>query len=145
MKYRIHNAFITLLAICAIPACSTISPYDKTAYDKATGAKAEALALVDAATESYSSRAAQTEAVLLTVDKAYEYDRGRPLNGITVKLWDKLRDPNGHLFGGFVKRWKEKKSLKREYIDLKKPDISEAFDQIIQLELVKRSTTPSSN
>ena len=86
------------------------------------------------ATESYSSHKKEIEAVSLTIDKAYEYDRGRARNSETVKQWEILRDPNGHLFGGFLERWKKKDALKPDAIAIKKPDIADAFDQIIELE-----------
>ena len=136
----------TLLAFLfglLLAGCSTIATFDKVAYDKATGAKAEALTLMDKATDSYSSRAKEAEAVQLSIDKAYEYDRGRALNSITVKQWEILRDPNGHLFGGFVRRWREKGTLRPAYIEEKKSDIAEAFDQIIQLEIGKRPASTS--
>ena len=125
-----------------LAGCSFIATFDKVAYDKATGAKAEALTLMDKATDSYSSRAKEAEAVA-DIDKAYEYDRGSALNSITVKQWEILRDPNGHLFGGFVRRWREKGALRPAYIEEKKPDIAEAFDQIIQLEIGKRPASAS--
>jgi hypothetical protein len=117
-----------------LAACSTIATYDQNAYEKATGAKAEALALMEKAVGSFVSHENEIEAVSLTIDKAYEYDRGRALNFITVKQWEILRDPNRNLFGGFIRRWHEKGALSPAYINEKKPDIAEAFDQIIELE-----------
>jgi len=119
-------------------ACTTIATFDQVAYDKATGAKAEALALMDKATNSYGAHLKEIDAVSLTIDKAYEYDRGRALNSITVQQWQILRDPNRNLFGGFLRRWREKGSLRPDYIAEKKPDIAEAFDQITGLEIGKR-------
>jgi hypothetical protein len=127
-----------LVATVLLFACSTIATFDQVAYDKATGAKAEALALMDKATDSYSAHVKEIEAVSLTIDKAYEYDRGRALNTITVQLWQILRDPDRNLFGGFLRRWREKGSLRPDYIAEKKPDIAEAFDQITGLEIGKR-------
>jgi len=66
-------------------------------------------------------------------DKAYEYERGRPLNTDTIKQWDTLRDPNRDLLGGFLKEWKDGKLLP-VYVERKKAQIGTAFDQIIQLE-----------
>jgi hypothetical protein len=80
------------------------------------------------------SPGADVQSVTLTLEKAYEYDRGRAQNSITVKQWEILLDPNRNLFGGFIRRWREKGSLRPAYIAEKKPDIAEAFDQIIQLE-----------
>src|SRR6267378_3355215 len=127
-----------LVATTFLFACSTIATFDQVAYDKATGAKAEALALMDKATDSYSAHVKEIEAVSLTIDKAYEYDRGRALNTVTVQLWQILRDPDRNLFGGFLRRWREKGSLRPDYIAEKKPDIAEAFDQITGLEIGKR-------
>lgn len=127
-----------LVATALLFACSTIATFDQVAYDKATGAKAEALALMDKATDSYSAHVREIEAVSLTIDKAYEYDRGRMLNAITVQQWQILRDPDRNLFGGFLRRWREKGSLRPDYIAEKKPDIAEAFDQITGLEIGKR-------
>jgi len=127
-----------IFAICGLVACSTIATFDQAAYDKATGAKAEALALMDKATGSFNSHLTEIEAVNLTIDKAYEYDRGRLQNSITVQQWEVLRDPNKNLFGGFIRRWREKGSLKMDYITEKKKDIAEAFDQITGLEIGKR-------
>lgn len=137
-----HHFRRSFLGLCllALASCSTISTFDQLAYDKATGAKAEALALMDKATGSYSAHVKEIEAVSLAIDKAYEYDRGRVLNAITVQQWQILRDPNRNLFGGFLRRWREKGSLKPDYIAEKKPDIAEAFDQITGLEIGKRKT-----
>jgi hypothetical protein len=127
-----------------LASCSTIATFDRTAYEKATNAKAAASAIMNMATDSYASREEVVTPLLLQVDQAYEYDRGRALNSITVRQWNILRDPNGHLFGGFMRRWREKDRLRPAFIEEKKKDIDEAFDQIIQLERGKRvvTTTP---
>lgn len=127
-----------LLACLAFAGCATIAGYDQHAYEKATEAKAETLALMDKATGSYSTRRAEIERVSLAIDKACEYDRGRALNSVTVQQWEILRNPERNLYGGFIKRWKEKGSLRPAYIQEKKPDVAEAFDQIVQLERGKR-------
>jgi len=126
--------FFTLLSCLLLASCSTIATYDQIAYEKATDAKAEALLLMDKATATFGSQETEIQSVTLTVEKAYEYDRGRALNSITVKQWQILLDPNGNLFGGFIRRWREKASLRPAYITEKKIDIAEAFDQIIELE-----------
>jgi hypothetical protein len=132
--HTLPRPFILLLGWLLLAGCSTIATYDQIAYERATDAKAEALALMDKATGSYSAHLQEIESVSLTLNKAYEYDRGRALNSITVKQWDILLDPNRNLFGGFILRWHEKGSLRPAYIAEKKPDIAEAFDQIIELE-----------
>jgi hypothetical protein len=135
---RSVRSIAAAFAICSLVACNTIAPFDQAAYDKGTGAKAEALALMGKATGSYTSHLAEIEKVNLTIDKAYEYDKGRSKNAITIQQWEILRDPDKHLFGGFIRRWREKGSLNSEYINEKKKDIADAFDQITGLEIGKR-------
>src|SRR5690242_21764299 len=82
-------------------ACSLIARYDQVAYEHATSAKVDTLRLMVKATDGYDNHQKEIEALLTQLDKAYEYDRGRQLNRITVAQWDILRDPNRNLVGGF--------------------------------------------
>ena len=124
-----------------VAGCSLIAHYDQVAYEHATSAKVDTLALMDKATGSYDSHEKEIEALVVELDKAYEYDRGRSLNKITVAQWDILRDPNRNLVGGFLKMWKTKGSLSTVFIAEKKKQIGDAFDQIILLESGKNKPT----
>ncbi|HST31389.1 MAG TPA: hypothetical protein VLK27_11190 [Chthoniobacterales bacterium] len=124
--------------LCATGACTLIAHYDQVAYEHATNAKVDTLALMNKATDNYEAHEKEVESLTNELDKAYEYDRGRQLNQITVAQWDVLRDPNRNLVGGFLKMWKEKGKLGAAFIFEKKKQIGDAFDQIIQLESGKR-------
>lgn len=133
------TAMATLLfAMCA---CNTISTYDQIAYQNATSAKAETFALMDKATNSYSSEAKSVQDLQLTLSKAYEYDKGRPLNQITVKMWTILLDPNRDLLGGFLRDWKEDNTEPKAFIEAKKTQIGEGFDIISGLESAKMNAS----
>ena len=129
--------------VLTLAGCSTIAPYDQVAYEHATSTKAEALLLMDKASMPYNQNTQQTDAVILDLNKAYEYDKGRPRNQITVQLWTKLLSPNANLFGGFLRYWKSRGELHPAYIQEKKKDIEDAFDQIIQLEQGKQRLATS--
>ncbi len=118
----------------AINACTTISQYDQAAYQHAVNAKVDALAVMNKATGSYDEHQKEIESLMTELDKTYEYDRGRPLNIITVAQWNILRDPDRNLLGGFLKMWKAKGTLSSTLVAEKKTQIADAFDQIIQLE-----------
>jgi hypothetical protein len=118
----------------AIGACSTISHYDQAAYEHAVNAKVDTLALMSKATASYEEHQQEIESLMTELDKAYEYDRGRPLNIVTVTQWNILRDPDRNLLGGFLRMWKAKGALNSTFVAEKKTQIADAFDQIIQLE-----------
>jgi hypothetical protein len=125
---------IALSACMFLSACSLIVHYDQVAYEHATNAKVDTLALMSKATGSYNEHQKEAEALITQLDKAYEYDRGRQLNKITIAQWDILRDPNRDSVGGFLEMWKAKSSLSATFIAEKKRQIGDAFDQIIQLE-----------
>ena len=129
---------VAFLSLLAIAGCATIATHDRIAYEKATAAKAEALVLMDKAVEPYATHREAAEEVALTIEKAYQYDLGRKSNAETIRMWEILKNPEGNLFGGFLRRWKQKGSFSRDAIALKKPDIADAFDQIIVLEGGKR-------
>ncbi|HWY40187.1 MAG TPA: hypothetical protein VNX27_05270 [Chthoniobacterales bacterium] len=137
---RITPSRICVLAFVwlSFTACALIANYDRVAYEHATNAKVDTLALMNKATDNYEAHEKEVEALTNELDKAYEYDRGRQLNQITVAQWDVLRDPNRNLVGGFLKMWKEKGKLGATFVAEKKKQIGDAFDQIIQLESGKR-------
>src|SRR5438270_4395222 len=131
-SYFAMNAigFRNLIAISAslfLAACTLIAHYDQVAYEHATSAKVDTLALMDKATGSYDEHQKEVEALVTELNKAYEYDRGRSLNKLTVTQWDILRDPNGNLVGGFLKMWKAKGSLGATFVAEKKLQIGKAL------------------
>jgi hypothetical protein len=132
--FAFRRWFLPGLCLLALASCRTISLFDQAAYEHAISAKVDTLALMDKATESYSAHQKEIDAVKRELDKAYEYDLGRPLNKITATQWKILLDPNRDLVGGFLKMWKSNGSLGSTFIAEKKPQIAEAFDQIIGLE-----------
>jgi hypothetical protein len=96
--------------------------------------KVDALVLMGKAVQPYSNHQDDVATFQIELQKAYEYERGRPLNQITLMQWDVLQDPNRDLLGGFLKEWKVEGKLLPVYVERKKAQIGMAFDTIIQLE-----------
>lgn len=142
---RAFRSALGLIALCAGVSCSTISTFDQAAYEHATSAKVDALALMDRATSDYSAHQQEIAAVDLELKKAYEYDKGRPLNEITLKQWELLLSPEHDLFGGFLRDWKRKGQFKPVALDEKKRQVAEGFDQIIGLESGKLKSSAVQN
>lgn len=136
---RMSAKAVTLVAILLISAgCSTISKYNETSYQYATSLKPEALMLMDKATEEYSQHVSDAEALMLKMEQAYEYVSGIPKNQETSKQWEILKDPDGHLLGGFMQRWNDEGTLNATFIENAKDDlVGPAFDSIIALESLK--------
>jgi hypothetical protein len=134
MKTIIPRSVIAAFACLLLAACSLIAPFDQASYEHATSAKVDTLALMDKATGSYSDHQKEIEALNIELDKAYEYDRGRSLNKLTVAQWEILRSPTGDLVGTFLITWKARGSLGAGIVREKKIQIGKAFDKIIALE-----------
>ena len=128
---------IVLPFLFLIVGCKTMSVFDQHAYIQTTSVKVDALSIMDIASEDYFSHQQEVKQVIINIDKVYEYERNRKNNEITIQLWDKLRDTSGHLFGGFIKRWKTEGKLRPVFIQESKKQVGEAFDIIAQLESKK--------
>lgn len=132
-----HVYLALLLAILPLLGCSTISSFNQQAYLQTTSLKVDALNLMDSATVEYSKYETQVNDLQIKLQKAYEYEKNRPKNEITVKLWDTLLNKEGHLLGGFLVRWKTQGKMGQTYITEKKEQVASAFDIISGLESEK--------
>jgi hypothetical protein len=134
-KLRVLSACVgILIANFTQYGCQTISTYDEHAYALQTSCLADILKLIDVSNTPYDSNADQIKAVTLNVERAYEYDRGRPLNQIQVKMWQIIRDPSQGSFAGFLAHWKARGTLSPVYITEKKKQIAIGFDAMTTLE-----------
>jgi hypothetical protein len=97
----------------------------------------ESLVLMENGADSFNVYIAEINELKLKLDKAYEYEKGRPKNSITTKMWQKLTDPNIDLLGGFLSLWEKQRVLSKTFIEGKKKQVSTAFDLIIDLESKK--------
>lgn len=124
-------------ALCFLACGVSISLHDHYAYTQATSLKVDSLKLMDKAVEDYSMHEDGVDDLLTKIEKAHEYEKARPKNEITIEMWEILKDPDKDLLGGFLKMWEEKGKVSYAFIEEKKKQIAEAFDQIIELESVK--------
>ncbi len=125
---------LVFLLVVGFSSCKSISIFNETAYEQATSLKVEALLLMGKATEPFDSHLKDVESLAASVEKAYEFAKGRPKNEISAKQWEILKDPERNLLGGFLKRWKEESTLSRAFVNEAKLLIGDAFDTIIGLE-----------
>jgi len=135
LKRSLVAAFIIVLL--GYSGCVTISPFDQYAYAQTTSIKVDALNLMDLANDDFSKHQASVMEFQTKLRKVYEYEKNRPKNEISVKLWDILIDTNGYLLGGFLSRWKKENKLNVAFITNEKDLVGKAFDQISGLESKK--------
>ncbi|MEE8264017.1 MAG: hypothetical protein V3R40_02035 [Gammaproteobacteria bacterium] len=132
---RLWLVLVVSILMATVNACSSlIATYSQAAYKQATSIKAESLVLMSKGTEPYNQHAQAVAALMLDVDKAYEYAKGRPKNEISAGQWAKIKNPDKKLLGGFLKRWEEQGQLSSAFVEEAKRQVAKAFNQIIELE-----------
>jgi hypothetical protein len=92
-----------LVVLISIAGCATISSFDQYAYTLTTSLKVDALNTMSLATDDYATNEKTVKELQTNLQKVYEYEKNRPKNEITLKMWDVLLNPEGHLLGGFMK------------------------------------------
>ena len=127
-----------IFVVLAVLSCSVTSPFNERAYDIATTAKVDALAVVTSATEPYATHASEVHALKLEIDKAYEFAKGRPHNEEATQQWAIIRDPQRNSLGGLLRRWQERGTLDGAFVDEAQALIADGFDTVIELESGKR-------
>lgn len=132
-------AALVLVLAAAMAACAPlIGAYSPRAYEHATSLKAETLALVARADEPYAAHRQAAERLMVDLQRAYEYVRGVPGNGISARQWHLLVDPDGDLVGRFLQRWRDEGALNPVFVAEFRSILADAFDEIICLEANKR-------
>ena len=128
---------ILLPLLFLLNSCVSTASFDQYAYAQTTAVKVEAIDLMSNATQNVSGFTDQIRDVDLKLKKIYEYEKNRPKNGVTVKMWDLLLDPGKNLYGGFIKRWQTDSTLSKTFIDEAKKLIGSGFDKVAELESKK--------
>ena len=134
-----------LISVCVAGCTPLIAGYSLDAYKNATSLKAETQALVDDSAEPYAQHATDVKNLQVKLNSAYEFANGIPKTQLSAQQWKIVADPDGALFGGFIKTWKKEGTTGEAYRTDKKAQIGQAFDFIACLEVNKQeaeSCTP---
>ena len=128
-----------LIAALLFSCSHYMSTYDQFAYTQTTSLKVDVLNLIDESTEPYSSHAKDVDNVVTNLRKAMEYEKHRPKNDITLKMWNKMLDSTAQkgVIGSYLASWKKNGTKSQALIDEYKPLAAEGFDLISELEAQK--------
>ena len=131
------RALTPVFVVLALASCA--SAYDPVAYRYATDSKAEALWLMDKATDPAATHHEAIEALVLRTRRAVEYAAGQgPKNVYTAEQWVILLDPRRDLLGGFLRQWRAApRGLSVVFVTEKRRQVADGFDAIIRLERAK--------
>ncbi len=134
-----HGVAILLLSFLSFSCNHYMSVYDQFAYTQTTALKVDVMNLIDASTEPYASHQKEVETTVSNLRKAVEYERHRPKNDITVKMWGKMLDSTGSkgIIGSYLASWKKNGTKGAAVAEEYKPLAAEGFDLIADLEAQK--------
>lgn len=142
MGRRTLSIGLAAILVCLVSACAPlIAGYSLQAYQNATTLKADVAAMAANSTDDYTAHASDVSALTLRLNEAYEFARGEPENAIAARQWRILLDPDGHLYGGFVAKWRHDGHLSPAEAGNIKALLDRAFDQIVCLEANKQTAT----
>ncbi|MEJ2816567.1 hypothetical protein [Caulobacter sp. CCG-8] len=138
----IARSALVLTLLLAPVACAPVAPPpNPVAQATAASLKAQTLSLLDVAGDPYANHAAEAAALTAKIDAAASAAAADPLNALSARQWDVLRDPNRALYGGTIALWQSQGTLGPAFRDQKKIQIGRAFDYILCLEANKAQTT----
>ena len=127
-------AFLFACLLLMAASCSTIAKFDQYSYAQATSLKVDAMNVMSSATDSFKLHTTEVTQLRTNLSKIYEYEKNKPKNIVTTKMWSVLIDSTGGSLGGFLTRWQKKNILDTAFINQSKILIGESFDQISALE-----------
>ncbi|MGG6230062.1 hypothetical protein [Tenacibaculum sp. SDUM215027] len=135
--------FILVFITAFLSSCSILktAPYDQYSFQKTIEIKIDANQLIGKAESSYQENITEIEKLHNEIAKIVEYEKYKPNNEITYKMWLLLADQDKNLLAGFLKRWKEKGKLSPFFITEAKGQITEALNLLLEYESKKEPAT----
>lgn len=97
------------------------------------------LALMAVSGEPYARHSAEVEALNAEIQAAYEAAATTGRNEQVTRQWELMRDPQGDLYAGLVRRWRTAGTVSAETRDRMIPEVSRSFDYLMCLQLAMKS------
>ncbi|MFD0962958.1 hypothetical protein [Pseudofulvibacter geojedonensis] len=138
MKKQLLKGFLAI-TLLTLTACNSIKTaiYDQYSYQQEIALKVETNSLLNHATEPYTDYKEEVEKLLLEMEKMEEYEKNKPNNSISYKMWELMTDEERNSVAGLFKMWKEKGQLSAVFLEESKVQVSQAFDALIKYEVSK--------
>ena len=134
-----HFIYALVFFSVLLTACSSLKTaiYDQYSYQQDVSLKVETANLLKHATEPYANYKEQAEKLLLDMEKMEEYEKNKPSNTVSYKLWEVMTDQEKNSVAGLLKLWKEKGQLSPVFLTEASSQIEAAFNILIKYEVSK--------
>ena len=132
--FKIKYLFVVAL-IFVLQGCKPfIALYDQYAYTQATSLKVDIQNLaLESATTTYKDAKGDIKNVIVALQKAYQYSKGRDNNSLSTKQYEILL-ADDHFFKTFINNWQTKGMESAVFAKDVSDQTGNLMDQIIKLE-----------
>ncbi|MCO4292642.1 hypothetical protein NF867_07200 [Solitalea sp. MAHUQ-68] len=128
---------LLLALLFFISSCSPlIAPYNEHVYRELASLKVETTTLIGKATEEYSTHEGEVQTLDKDLNKLYEYIKALPKNTEATKMMEIMIKGDGR-WGGIKNVWKTKGKLSPAAVTEFQNEVTEGFDDMIELESKK--------
>ena len=131
----IKRLSLVIVVLITLGGCKTY--YDAYSHQETIDVKNQTLVLMDSSVNKYSNYELKIDSLKIRITKLYDYQKTRENNDVTVQMWRTLLRDNG-TFYGFFDYWRNKDSITSGYLKFIKPQMSNSFNKIIELEAAKK-------
>lgn len=135
-KRPIFNVLVFIFLPLFLLGCvHFVSYYDSVSYKNLTDLKAHTLLVFDSLANESTQKTSESQFndLRLEIEKAYEYEKGKAKNDETVKQLEEIRK----IFIETVALLHKQGSLSEDYVELKREQFEQAFDDAIATEKAK--------
>ncbi len=136
---KVKSAILVWIISVLLLSCTTFKTalYNQYSIERSISLKVEALELMNEATEPYTEHIEEIKNYLKEFQKLEAYEKNRENNELSYEMLQRIGNPENNLLGGFLKRWKEKRTISKVMVTASKEQISDAFDLLIKYESKK--------
>ena len=144
MKKQILK-LVLAFAFLLLTACGSLKTaiYDQYSYQQEVSLKVETQDLLKHAVEPYDTYKNKVEELLLEMEKMEEYEKNKPNNTLSYKMWQLMTDADKNSVAGLFKLWKEKGQLSAVFLGEATGQVTETFDALIKYEASKNKENES--
>lgn len=133
-NFKIKYLFVVALVILLQGCKPFIALYDQYAYTQATSLKVDMQNLaLESATATYKDAKTDIKSVMVELQKAYQYSKGRDNNSLSTKQYEILL-ADDHFFKTFINNWQTKGTESAVFAQDVSDQIGHLMDQVIKLE-----------
>lgn len=136
---KLKNTLIIFISITVLCGCAS-SLYDHYTFTETLNTKVKAEHLIQKSNTPYSDNISLVDDLKVQLQTMVAYERAKEKNQITLKMWEYLNRDNSAIHK-FLETWENKGTLSPVFAKEFSPQISKAFDLMIDYENKKNKAS----